>query len=208
MDFIPVPEDKGMLARILARLLNWFVDKLYVLLGGSKAGTNYVDAPLIASSGLMETTTVLGAAKGKLAGYDYVLLANGNDRVMLNVTLPHNTGLHIIAIGDKSISLARDIHDAQRRWLEPVSLEGNFPDRFEMFVSKDKQTEVRQLFEPDLMWHFYELCRTYDFELFHESLYFSVAEDADDSNDSTTMVADAEAFLDENAAFFNRLGGV
>jgi hypothetical protein len=201
MDFTPGQKDSGFIAGILG----WLFDKATKFFFGTKAGTNAVDSPLITSLGLTATPSLMSAAKGKLAGYDYVLLSNASNRVMLVVTLPHNIGLHIIAIGDKSHSLDENIHTSQRKWLEVVSLEGDFPDRFEMYVSKDKQMEVRQLFEPDVMMNFYNLCRAYDFELFHESIYFSQADGAQDSNDTTSMVTDAEAFLTENKLFFDRL---
>ena len=169
------------------------------------AARSLEDTPVIAADGLLESNSLLNAAEGKIVGYDYILLTNGLDRVMLVVTLPRNTGLHVIAIGDKSRGLDTDIRRETHRWLEPVSLEGNFPDRFEMYVNKDRQVEVRELFEPDVMMNFYELCRTYDFELFHESVYFSVAFGAHDSSDTTVLVTDAESFLKENATFFNGL---
>jgi hypothetical protein len=200
MTMIPGQQNDAV-AKAFVSVFSWLFKRSRLEIKGG----NTVDAPIIMSSGMGESSAILGAAKGKLAGYDYVLLANSMDRVMLNVTLPRNTGLHIIAIGDKSHNLDEGIRFSQRKWLEPVSLEGNFPDRFEMYVSKDRQMEVRQLFEPDVMMNFYNLCRSYDFELFHESIYFSEAERANDSNDTTSMVTDAEAFLQENAAFFNRL---
>jgi hypothetical protein len=201
MDFVPGQKDSSFITGIIG----WFFEKITKFFFGRNAWKNIVDSPIITSRGLAETSSLLGAAKGQLAGYEYVLLSNASDRVMLVVTLPHNTGLHIIAIGDKSHSLDENIRTSQRQWLEPVSLEGDFPERFEMYVSKDRQIEVRQLFEPDVMLHFYELCRTYDFELFHESLYFSEADGAHDSDDTTTMVTDAEAFLVENKQFFDSL---
>lgn len=202
MNFIP-GQEKSSLLHIIIKLLGWGSHKFRK----SIASDNLVDAPIIASYGLNAAGSLLGAAKGKLAGYDFVLIGNAADRAMLIVTLPKNTGLHIIALGDKTDSLGLNIQQTQRQWLEPVSLEGLFPERFDMFVSKDRQMEVRQLFEPDVIMHFYELCRTYDFELFHESIYFSVARGAHDSGDDTSMVADAEAFLIENAQFFNGLPG-
>src|SRR4051794_19031547 len=97
MNFIPGQENNLLLNTII-KIVGWGSQRFRK----SIAGGNIVDAPIIASHGLNESTSLLGAAKGKIAGYDYVLLSNATDRVMLLVTLPRNTDLHIIAVGDKS----------------------------------------------------------------------------------------------------------
>jgi hypothetical protein len=114
------------------------------------------------------------------------------------ITLNRNTQTHILVMGSKSGIDTKVSYALSHKWLEPVSLEGDFPDNFHMYCTKGRQMETRQVFGPETMANFVDFCRSYNFELFNDSVYISVAEDAVDSNDSTAMVTDMTNFLSHN----------
>jgi hypothetical protein len=161
------------------------------------------DMPVLMSDGLLADKKLHSVQQDTISYYSYNLLVNGRGQVMMFVTLPKNTSVHIIAVGDKSGRSATNRQLAHSKWLERVSLEGGFPDYFRMFCSKDKQLEVRQVFDPEIMQNFLEFCRAYNFELFNESVYVSVAQGSHDKNDNTAMVTDVMDFLRENQRLFD-----
>lgn len=163
------------------------------------------DGPLLAAQGMLGTTGLTGLSTGTISGLPYSLMTNDAGSVMVLVQLGHNTTMHLLAYGDKSKLGPVVIGSISNKWLEPVSLEGDFPDYFHMYVSPEKQVEVREVFAPDVMEQFEDFCRAYDLEIFHESLYISQAADARDTNDQTTLVTDITNFLQHNAAMLQRL---
>ncbi|MDB5181404.1 MAG: hypothetical protein JWP13_167 [Candidatus Saccharibacteria bacterium] len=166
---------------------------------------NREDEPIISSTDMLTSRGLQSMAAGMMGNYAYNLLTNSSGKVMMLITLDHNTFMHLIAIGGKS-GMSRSVNYAlSRKWLEPVSLEGNFPDDFRMYCTKDMQMETRQVFAPDTMAHFQDFCRAYNFELFHDTIYISMAQGAQDPNDDTTMVTDITHFIEQNRRVLDRL---
>jgi len=155
------------------------------------------DHAVLAKSELFSTGSRRIMASGKIEQGVYSLVTNRTGKVMMLITLNWNTNMHIIALGSLSGSslLKRRI---SQKWLEPVSLEGNFPDDFRMWCTRDKQMEVRQVFGPETMANFADFCRSYNFELFNNQIYISVAQGARDARDTTSMVTDISQFLHHN----------
>jgi hypothetical protein len=61
------------------------------------------------------------------------------------------------------------------------------------------------VFAPDTMADFQDFCRAYNFELYHDTIYISQAQGADDEHDDTTMVTDVINFIKENKRLLTRL---
>ena len=164
-----------------------------------------VDGPLMAADGMLTTPGLTAVTKSTIAGFSYILMTNRAGGVMVLVNLGETTDVHLLAYGDKSSFANRVDNPLSLKWLEPVSLEGDFPDYFHMYISPDKQMEVREIFTPDIMALFADFCRAYDLEIFHDSLYIAQNNGADDPNDQTTLMTDIENFLNQNAEVLKRL---
>ncbi|HEX8227619.1 MAG TPA: hypothetical protein VF572_07165 [Candidatus Saccharimonadales bacterium] len=156
------------------------------------------DQPMISSAELVTSEGLESMARGMMGSYLYNMMVNKAGRVMMLVTLDRNTYMHLIAVGSHSGLDARLDRPGSRKWLEPVSLEGDFPDHFRMYCSKGMQRQTRQVFGPETMASFVDFCRAYNFELFNDTVYVSVAQGAHDIDDSTTMVTDITNFLMHN----------
>jgi hypothetical protein len=170
-----------------------------------RRSANILDGPLMASSGMLGASGLTAVNKSEVAGFSYVLMTNSLGEVMVLVDLAETTDLHVLAYGDKSTFGTSAKNITVSKWLEPVRLEGNFPDLFHMYVSPNKQREVRQVFTSDIMAHFADFCRAYDFEIYHDSLYITQNRSTADANDSTTLMSDIEHFLTPNAEVLRRL---
>jgi hypothetical protein len=176
------------------------IDKIWAMLARGP------EESVIASEDFSRSRQLQNMASGKIDGdYIYYLYTNKAGRVMFEVFLDHDTRLHIVAIGVKSGLGTRVQYHTNRHWLESVSLEGNFPQDFRMWCTKDKQIEVRQVFGPETMAQFGDFCRAYNFELFNNKLYISVAEQDRDQRDTTSMVTDITNFIVHNRPVFDHL---
>lgn len=162
------------------------------------------DGPLLSSSQLLENKDLLNVFKGQIRGYKYSLLTNRLGRVMLYVTLPRSTGIHVVGIGSKSGFGSQLMKPRMKSNLTQLDLEGDFPNDFKMYCSPGKELELLRIFDPSDMAYFADFCRAYDFELFHDSIYISQAEGARDTKDSTTLVKDAEEFIERNEKLLQR----
>ena len=184
---------------ILMRIWRYKRSKLPASVGAAPS-----DGPILASAGLMGARDLQSLAKGTMAGFEYNLLTNDSGRVMYYVQLGHNSWSHIIAYGDKSVVAGMGALAASGQ-LEPVTLEGNFPDHFHMVCNPGAQTTVREVFTPDVMANFIDFCRSYDFELYHDMLYVSRAQNAIDRGDITSLTTDVADFLQRNVTELKRL---
>lgn len=163
-----------------------------------------MDEPILESGDLLAVGGLQSVYKGPIAGFQANILTNKLGRVMTYVTLPRDTGLHLVLIGDKS-AMADRLAQFPRQFLEPVQLEGDFPDYFRMYCSPEKQIEIREIFEPVTMQLFVDFCRDNDLEIFHETLYMSQAQNASRTGDDQTLTADLTEFLQKSAATLQRL---
>jgi hypothetical protein len=162
------------------------------------------DGPVMASDDMLGSVGGLQSmARGTVVGFSYNLLTNNSGRVMFLVELGHNSWSHILAYGDKSG--LRTMFTTPGKWLEPAALEGNFPDYFRMLCNPEAQAALRVLFTPDIMALFVDFCRSYDLELFHDTLYITKAKDAIDTDDQTTLVTDVTTFLQKTGPSLQRL---
>ncbi|MEO6761086.1 MAG: hypothetical protein ABI220_01755 [Candidatus Saccharimonadales bacterium] len=164
-----------------------------------------IDGPIISGLGMLGANGLESVNVGDIAGFQYNLLTNDLDRVMVLVQLGHNSSSHMLAYGDKSLLDEEVKMTIKNRFLEPAVLEGDFPDYFKMYCNPGLQIVLRELFTPDVMANFVDFCRSYDFELFGEVVYFSRAGDAVDADDQTTLVSDVTVFLQKNGDLLKRI---
>jgi hypothetical protein len=168
--------------------------------------SSFGDGPVISSQGLLESDIVGVFNNAIIEGYKSHFFANTNGRSMIFVELGRNTKLHIIAVGDKSnLSSGLDSRKA-RKFLTPVTLEGDFPKYMSMFCTPDYEIELLALFDPSDMAYFVDFCRAYDFEIYHDALYIAQGPQSYDQNDTTTMLKDIEVFLKRNKRWLDRVG--
>ena len=190
--------------RVVWLLLKYIGRKL-AYLGQFASVGNSADGPIISSADMLSATGLQSLAQGMAGNYLYNLLTNDSGKVMMLISLDRNTHMHIVAIGSQSGLISQSGQAISGKWLEPVSLEGDFPDHFQMYCTRGKQMETRQVFGPETMANFVDFCRAYNFELFESSVYISVAEDADDTGDSTTMVTDITDFIEHNQSVLQNI---
>jgi hypothetical protein len=192
------------LAVLLWMLLKWIGRKMNIFAAIAGLGS-HADEPIISSADLLTTGGLHSMANGRIGKYPYNLMTNRSGRVMMFITLDRNTMMHLVAIGNKSGLNKNIAHSPSRKWLEEVTLEGNFRNDFRMWCTKGRQMETRQVFGPETMAQFQDLCRAYNFELFHETVYITVAQGASDKEDTTTMVTDITNFMTHNSRVFDNI---
>jgi len=162
------------------------------------------DEPLVAGADMLDSSGLMSVFKGTSSGFEYNLMANSAGTVTVFVNLIKSTNLHLVAIGDKS-KLASPIEKRIGRFIEPVELEGDFPDYFKMYCTPSRQIELRELFDPVEMQDFVSLCREYDFEIFYDAMYISQVEGSLDKDDQTTLIADVDSFIKKNSELIKKL---
>lgn len=165
-----------------------------------------VDGPIISSGLLVEGYQgTQSVASGTRQGYDYNILVNTKGHLVLFVQLPRNTAFHMLAIGSKSSVSKLAIEALPDDQLRPISLEGNFPQYFRVYCTPKKEVALLQVLAPDTMAHLADFCRSYNVELYNDSLYISWAAGSYDASDQTTLIEDAFTFIDENKRLLARL---
>ena len=73
-----------------------------------------------------------------------------------------------------------------------------------LYCSPEKEVELRQLLDPANMARLVDFCKSYDLEIFYDTLYICQAEGARDAGDQTTMVKDLEDFIKNNDTTLRR----
>ncbi len=168
-------------------------------------GTAKTDEPIISAADMLADYGLQQLDKGHMAGYPYLLLTNKSNRVMLHITLPEVSELHLVAVGAKSRQSSPIARLIRGHFLEPVGLEGDFPKDFYLYCTPGHQTEIRQVFEPVTMAYVMEFCRSYRIELFQDTFYIAQADQTEDQRDTTTMVEDAKHLLERHGDLLARL---
>jgi hypothetical protein len=164
--------------------------KLSLKLSKGQKGTY----PIISASDFLSESGLVSMHQESFDGYKLNLLTNRSGRVMLNITLPKNTKLHLLAfgkLGETSLAYTQNISSD----LQKIVLEGDFPSYFNIYCTKGRQNEVLRILEPVTMQYLAKFCKSYELELYNEVLYVSKAEDAQDSSDNTTLVQDTKHLL-------------
>lgn len=162
------------------------------------------DGPVLSLFKSSDTTLVAGQ-KTEIDGYTYSLFADSTDRAIVIVTLKQPTDMNLVAIGDKSNqqNLLEKIKIG--KVLSKVDLEGDYSDHISMYCTKGRELELLQLFDPSQMAYFSEFCRSYDFEIYHDTIFISQSSGRKDIDDKTSMVDDAREFVKRNSDLLIKL---
>ncbi len=101
--------------------------------------------------------------------------------------LPFVSEAHILGLPNRYASLIR----LSSEFMEPVTLEGDYPDYFALYADKNQQMETRYVLDPKAMVFTIDFCKDFYWEIQGSSLYFI-------GNDATTLsLALVDQFIDE-----------
>jgi hypothetical protein len=141
-----------------------------------------------------------GEALAQIASYA-VNSANAG-KTILTLHLPIKSPVHIAALGVSDSKTHENIDRfAKQCNLAPAGLEGDFPDFFSLYCRPTEQVAVREILDPSNMAFLVDYCKREDWEIFDNTLYFAqnnaFRKDNEQKIENTTMVKDAEQFVDE-----------
>jgi len=164
------------------------------------------ERPVLASQDMISAGPSLESMhRAEAAGFAYNMLAGRNGKLMVFVDLGHDTAMHILAVGSKSQAAGELVGQLNDKFLRAVELEGDFPNYFKLYCTPDKQVELRTLLDPADMQRLVDFCQAYAIEIFRDQLFVSQFEMVHDSDDSTTLIADVEEFLKNNARLLRKI---
>lgn len=163
---------------------------------------NDKDFPILSSSDMLAANNLTSMHQDTFGDFPYNFLTNSAGKIMLVVTLPRDSGLHIMAIGAASLGSLGPLSLQNNPFLEQMVLEGDFPENFQIYCTPGKQIELLQLLDPATMADLVDYCRSYQFELYRDTLYVAQAEEASDENDETTLFEDTKNLLQKHEHFF------
>lgn len=147
---------------------------------------------------------------GKLNGMRYSFLLTGpsdspyarsNDfvdesAVIYTLELPFNTQTHLLGLS-KEFKVDRVQFEAflQANGMKKVTLEGDFPDYFDIYATEGQDFEVRYVLDPEAMGFVVDYCHSHFWEINNAELYFV----------STRATQDSTAILEESQKFMEQI---
>lgn len=109
--------------------------------------------------------------------------------------LPFNTDSHLIGLSKQhKIDRIKFGNFVKASGMEPVVLEGDFRDYFDLYAAKGQQIEVREVLAPDAMAFVVDYCKTHFWEINRSELYI-VASDKD--KEGGNIYTEAQEFVKE-----------
>lgn len=136
----------------------------------------------------------IGSIAGKTpAGYmySYMLAFSGvafRGASVCMVELPYYAAAHLF--GEPKDELYRIPHKYNMKGFNPVRLEGNFNEYFNLFVRHDLQSEARYILDPKAMHFVIDFCKKYYWEIADDTLLFVTLDDVPD-------LAKVDRFIEE-----------
>ncbi len=115
------------------------------------------------------------------AGLPFTYLVTGKDLFSENATygvfavyLPFKTKAHIVGIpkGGSNVWIV-----SQGSAMEPVTLEGDYPDYFELYADIGQQADSRYVLDPKAMVFTIDFCKSTNWEIANSTLYFYSQDD-------------------------------
>lgn len=88
---------------------------------------------------------------------------------MYTVELPFSSGAHIVGIPKNP---SEHIELPELNQLDPLVLEGDYPNYFDAYTTKDGQTQARYVLDPKAMIFTVDFCKQYHWEIVDDTLYF------------------------------------
>lgn len=118
-----------------------------------------------------------------------------NGGLIIRVELPFRTKVHLLGIPKNDNN--KQLNPAYGSSLmEKVDLEGDYNNYFNLYCEKGMQQEVRYILDPKAMAFTVDFCRSHNWEIIHDELYF-LQNGGDEKNDSTSMWDDVNQFIKE-----------
>lgn len=96
-------------------------------------------------------------------------LYNVKSHTLYMVSLPFPTTAHLVGIPTKYRVFPPD---PERDHMEPIVLEGDYPNYFQLFTDTGQQSESRYALDPKAMLFTVEFCSNYWWEIHDNTLYF------------------------------------
>ncbi len=128
-------------------------------------------------------------------------------KIIMTLQLPVKSPVHITSFGvadTKTHSLLDKELTSYN--LEPASLEGDFPDYFSLYCTKDYQIELREVLDPATMAFLVDFCQREDWELFEDTVYFAENNvNKGHGADNTSLVDDAQQFVKKALPVLQRM---
>lgn len=124
----------------------------------------FSDTPVIIPSN--SATTPGGLYCQYLAGG----ILTGKMRGVYCVELPFRSGVHLLGIPKERGAIEIDFTGGV---MEPVVLEGDYPNYFSLYADNNQQQVSRFVLDPKAMQFTVDFCRNFSWEIVEDSLYFS-----------------------------------
>jgi uncharacterized C2H2 Zn-finger protein len=139
---------------------------------------------------------LFSAKRGTVENMHYSAIITTNiDMLLYRIELPFASKYHIVSI-PKASDVTQIDPTGGDSIMEKVHLEGDFPDYFSIFAQKDQQSGARYVLDPKAMAFTIDFCRSHNWELINNELYFLQA-NANNKNDKTAMFDDITTFIKE-----------
>lgn len=119
-----------------------------------------------------------------------------DELAVINVLdLPFNTDTHLIGLSkEHHVDRLKFANFARANGMEPVVLEGDFRDYFDLYAAKGEQVDVRTVLDPKAMEYVVDYCKSNFWEINRAEMYF-VASSSDSKN--TDIFKEAAEFVTE-----------
>lgn len=123
------------------------------------------------------------------------LVSGGKAGLVFRVELPFQTSVHLLGIPKKGDEA--QLNPAQMGSLmEPVVLEGNYSEYFDLFCEKGMQADARYVLDPKAMVFTLDFCQSQSWEIVAHELYF-VQTGKNQADDPTLLSDDIVQFVRE-----------
>lgn len=160
---------------------------------------------------------------GKLGAYNYsIMLSASSDAehsspvlsggaikpgaTILALTLPFRSSVHLAGLGMPQNNTVDSL--ARKAGLQPVVLEGDFPDYFRLYCGTNEQIDLLTVIDPSDMAFLVDYCQKENWEVIGNTIYFSQHGHSADNNPEikdTTLVEDALIFCQRIVPTLKRL---
>ena len=112
-----------------------------------------------------------------------------NSGVIYRVDLPFATKVHLVCIPKQDTQI-----DMTRTYLEPVTLEGDFPQYVALYAESGQQANARYVLDPKAMQFILDFCMTHSWEILGDQLIL-LHTDSSHDQDIEAVMATINGFL-------------
>lgn len=153
--------------------------------------------------------SLFNVKRGNLDGMKYSFMITGpggrstvrdngyvdESAVIYTLDLPFNTETHLVGLS-KKFKIDRVQFEAflLANSLVKITLEGDFPDYFDLYAKKDQDFQVRYVLDPEAMAFVVDYSRSHFWEINDAELYFV---NPDPNQDSTDILKESQRFVEQ-----------